>query len=469
MTRPYDLFVIFAEMRTGSNLLEASLNQVPGLQCHGECFNPHFVGYPNREETLGVTLPAREADPVALLDRLRAAPGLNGFRYFHDHDPRILQPLLEDPRVAKIVLTRNPAESYVSLLIARQTGQWKLGDARHLKTSQVRFDSAEFEAHLGALQEFQLQLMRGMQLAGQAAFYVDYEDIQDVEVLNGLIRFLGAPAELAALPRTLVKQNPEPMEEKVVNFTAMELSLARLDRFNLSRTPNFEPRRGPAVPSFMTAAKSGLLFMPIKAGPGAQVARWLAALDGAEPQGEYIQKTLRQWMRRTPGHRAFTVLRHPVARAHAAFCDYVLGGAYAEIREVLRRGYKLPLPPVDKVEEMDREAHRAAFLGFARFLKANLAGQTGVRIDAAWASQAAVIQGFAGFAQPDLVAREDRLAEDLGHLAATLGLAAPPLPMADEPARAVPLAEIYDEEIEAALRDAYQRDYVGFGFGPWVG
>ena len=29
------------------------------------------------------------------------------------------------------------------------------------------------------------------------------------------------------------------------------------------------------------------------------------------------------------------------------------------------------------------------------------------------------------------------------------------------------LAELYDAEIEAAVRDAYQRDYVSLGFGPW--
>jgi LPS sulfotransferase NodH len=39
-------FVILAAMRTGSNFLEESLNGVPGITCHGELFNPAFVGYP---------------------------------------------------------------------------------------------------------------------------------------------------------------------------------------------------------------------------------------------------------------------------------------------------------------------------------------------------------------------------------------------------------------------------------------
>ncbi len=43
----FDYFVVFAEMRTGSNFLEANLNAFAGLTCHGEAFNPHFIGYPN--------------------------------------------------------------------------------------------------------------------------------------------------------------------------------------------------------------------------------------------------------------------------------------------------------------------------------------------------------------------------------------------------------------------------------------
>jgi len=467
MSRRFDMFVIFAEMRTGSNLLEASLNGVPGVACHGEAFNPHFMGHPKTDSLLGVTLAKRAEDPAALLAAMRAAPGLNGFRFFHDHDPRVLDEVLDDPRCAKVILTRNPVESYVSLQIARQTGQWKLGDARHQKTSQVLFDAEEFTAHLAGLQEFQLQLLRALQVGGQTAFYVDYEDIQDVAVLNGLARFLGAEGGVQGLATSLVKQNPEPLESKVANFGAMEAALARLDRFNLNRTPNFEPRRGPAVPSFVAAARAPLLFMPIKAGPVAQVRDWLAALDEGPLQEEFTQKSLRQWLRGHPGHRSFTVLRHPVARAHAAFCDHILNGQYAEVREVLRKTYKLPLPPVAKIAKMDLEAHRAAFAGFARFLKGHLAGQTSVRIDAAWASQAAVLQGFGQFAMPDLIAREDRLVEDLGHLAEAVGRPAPALAAPAPQTAPFALAEVMTEEIEALLREAYQRDYVAFGFGGW--
>ena len=324
MSDRFDCFVVFAEMRTGSNFLEANINAFDGLTCLGEVFNPHFIGYPNSEEVLGITQDERDRDPERLL-------------------ARILPAVLEDPRCAKIILTRNPVDSYVSWKIAQATGQWKLTNVRKRKDARVRFDAREFEAHLGALQDFQVTLMNALQVSGQTAFYVAYEDLQDVQVMNGLARWLGARSQLDSLNTALKRQNPEPISEKVANFEEMERALARLDRFNLGRTPTFEPRRGPAVPGYVAAAKTPLLYMPIRSGPEAAVLDWLRALDGVEDDAllrDFSQKSLRQWKRARPGHRSFTVLRHPLARAHDAFCNRILTtgpGSYRGIRNTLRR------------------------------------------------------------------------------------------------------------------------------------
>ena len=122
MTEGFRSFVIFAEMRTGSNLLEATLNAVKGVTCFGEAFNPYMMGWPDKDEMMGVTREAREADPLPLLAKLTDRPGhLPGFRYFHDHDPRVLEPIIQDRRCAKIILTRNPLDSYVSTRLAWET------------------------------------------------------------------------------------------------------------------------------------------------------------------------------------------------------------------------------------------------------------------------------------------------------------------------------------------------------------
>ena len=163
----FDYFILFAEMRTGSNFLESNLNLFDGLACLGEAFNPHFIGYPNTDDVLGITQTQREADPQRLVDAVKAAPGLNGFRFFNDHDPRVLDIALTDPRCAKIVLTRNPADSFVSWKIATRTGQWKLTNVTHAKTDKIRFDPAEFETHLASLQAFQVRILNTLQQTGQ--------------------------------------------------------------------------------------------------------------------------------------------------------------------------------------------------------------------------------------------------------------------------------------------------------------
>lgn len=473
----FDYFIVLAEMRTGSNLLEANLNALDDVTCFGEAFNPAFVGYPKIEPALGITLEDREANPQRLLDAIKNADGLGGFRFFNNHDPRVLEICLADQRCAKVVLTRNPIDSYVSWKIAQATGQWKLTNATHSKSHQIAFDAQEFEHQLTTIQAFQLRTLSALQKSGQTAFYIGYDDLRDVEVMNGLASFLGADARLNNINKKLKKQNPEPLSEKVSNFAEMEGALASLDHFDLNRTPNFEPRRGPAIPTYVAAARTPLLYMPLRSGPDDTIRTWLAELDQVSRTDlleSFNQKGLRHWMRTHVGHRSFAVLRHPVARAHAAFCDRILTdkkGSFPEIRATLRKVHRLPIPEhapdLTNVSDYDVTAHAKAFLGFLNFLRNNLSAQTSIRVDPSWASQTTLLQGMAQFAVPDMVLREDDLQESLGFLARQVGVSDPPSLRDTQHEHHDWLAAIYSPAIEAAARDAYTRDYIAFGFSGW--
>lgn len=470
----FDYFVVFAEMRTGSNFLETNLNAIDGLACHGEAFNPHFIGYPKTQEILGVTQAARDDDPKRLLREIRKSPhALSGFRYFHDHDPRVFDKIVDDPKCAKIVLTRNPADSYVSWKIAVATGQWKLTDAKARKDGKASFDADEFSAHLTALQTFQVGLLNRLQVSGQTAFYIAYEDLQSVDVMNGLAAWLGVQGRLDALDDNLKVQNPSPLSDKVSNFAQMTEALSGLDQFNLTRTPNFEPRRGPAVPTYYASETAPLLYMPVRGGADDCVRTWMRALDtetGGKPASKLGQNALRDWMRAHPGHRSFSVLRHPLARAHSVFCHRILNtgdGGYGGIRTTLTRRYNLPLPETETDPAYDKVAHRTAFAAFLAFLKVNLNGQTAIRVDPDWTSQAKTVEGFAEFVLPDRLMRADTVADELVDLAASVGLTdipdVPPVAV-DAPFQ---LGDIYDAEIESLARAAYARDYLMFGFADW--
>ncbi|MCV2873829.1 nodulation protein NodH [Defluviimonas sp. WL0050] len=467
MTKAFDYFVILAEMRTGSNLLEATLTQVDGLHCHGEAFNPDYVGSPKLNALFGMSMADRLKDPLALLHRIRSADGFNGFRFFFDHEPRVVDAILNDPRCAKIVLTRNPVDCYISLKIAYNTKRWQLTDVKDKIAWKPPFKPAEFEAFLQDRQEFQIRIQNALQITGQTAFYMDYEDSLRPEVINGLLKHLGFEAMIDSVADTLVRQNPEEMADKVRNFPEMEAALQRIDWSNLARTPNFEPRRGPGVPRFIAAAGAPLLYMPIQPLGDGPIRDWLSRLGKGGLAEDFTQKTLRAWMRKAPGHRSFTVIRHPLTRAHDIFAAVLDRDGQADLRRALRAQYDVALPPDEELAGMSASDYRAALLGFLRFLKVNLNGQTPHRQDMLWASQWTIIQGFAQFAPPDLLCREDRLEQDLAFLCRGAGVKSPPQAPRTEPLAPVPLAAIHDDELEDAARDAYPRDYVTFGFSRW--
>ncbi len=476
MTDRFDAFVIFAEMRTGSNYLEATLNDLPDLKCLGELYNPTFMGHHNIFDMHGVDMDRREEKPLDLLNAVinKTEGGLPGFRFFHDHDPRVLDEILPDPRIAKVILTRNPLESYVSRRIATETGQWRLTDMKHQRVAKVEYRHWEFEKMLTALQDFQVTLQRGLQKTGQSAFYIRYEDINDVEVVNGLAKFLGSEHELDTTNSKLKKQNPSDLSQKVENYDHMVRSLAQMDKFDLTKTPNFEPARHPGVPNFVALPQGGLMFMPIRGAAVDPIKDWMAQIAGTDVDGLMTgmkQNELRKWMRLNPGHRSFSVLRHPLERAYHVFNSCIVPNdrpMYSKIRRVLRKRYSLPIPEEGMIKGYYADQHQEGFIAFLHFLKGNLAGQTSLKVEPIWATQSAILQGMSGFCPPDRIFREEELIPGLSDLAKqTTGKEVPfDMALPEEP---FPLAEINNKEVELLIAEIYRKDFLSFGFSTWEG
>ncbi|ABV95314.1 conserved hypothetical protein [Dinoroseobacter shibae DFL 12 = DSM 16493] len=470
----FDYFVIFAGMRTGSNYLERNLNAAPDLRCYGELYNPYFIAHEGQESFLGLTLAQREADPDALIARIREETvGLPGFRLFHDHDQRVRDRALADPRAGKIILTRNPLDSYVSYCRALASNQWVLTDAKgQIDTPAIDFDGPGFATFLADQTDYFTAVRQGLARAGQTALTLRYEDLQQIEVINGALAYLGSPHRLARPERTLKRQNPEPLEGKVTDMAVLRAAVAGLDPFGIDHLPPSAPPRGPAVPSYVACPDTGLLYLPMAGPEPDPVLAWMAALDGV-PKDALItgmrQKDLRAWRQAHPNARCFTVLRHPVARAHTAFVTRILPSglqAYAELRHGLIAAYKLPLPEHFPADEVDPDRIGKAFLRFLKFLKPNLAAQTSLRIDPSWAAQMTVLQGMAQVAMPDVILRDGpTLQTDLAGLAARAGRPAPDVPVVFETGN---LGALYTPDMEKAAQAAYGVDYASFGFGPWT-
>lgn len=470
MEKKFDYFVIFAEMRTGSNFLEANINEIDGLTCYGEAFNPYFIGYPKRNDLVGVTQSMRESDPMRLVhEMINRTDGLPGFRYFNNHDSRIFDEIIQNNRCAKIILTRTMIESYVSWKIAVATNQWKLTNLKYRKTAKVAFDAKEYQDYIAPPAAFHAKLMKALQLAGQTAFHISFEDIPDVNVINGMAKFLGVSGRKKQLSQAIKRQNPAPLADKVQNYDEMLKALGGNSEHDFTFTPSVEPECGASIPSYVAAAEAPLIYLPIKCGPEKAIMDWLSSFNGKVLNG-FTQKTLRQWKRRNANHRSFSVVSHPILRAHRAFCRGIVDtgpNTYPEIRDTLRKKYKLPLPGGSVNENnYNKRMHREAFIGFLEFVQKNLNGQTSIRVDSTWASQEKVLQGFAKFALPDMILREETLAAGLLQLTEQVGINSPKL---GETLKESPydLSDFYDSDVEAAGRQAYQRDYMMFGYKAW--
>lgn len=472
MNQTFDYFVVLAGMRTGSNLLEEQLAAMPGIVSHGELFNPHFFGKPEVKTQWGLSMAARDSDPIRVIGAMQnASQGLHGFRLFYDHDERTIDLVLRDPKAAKIILTRRPIDSYVSLKIARKTGQWWLGDLTSARAAKVPFEAEEYTEFLNDLNSFQNRINHTLQSTGQTAFHISYEDLSDDDVLSGLGTFLGADGPPDPDKVNAKVQNPTPVKSRLTNPRVAEEALRSLTTPDLGRAQIYEPYRGPGLRYFRVCQTAPLLYMPIRGAGYDPIPDWLAAAD---PDGDVetgmTQKDLRRWKRQHVGHRSFTVLRHPLPRVHDAFCRFILPTDeenYADVRALLTTRYDLPLPTSWPSDDWDIDKHRTAFLGFLKFLSGNLGGQTTIRVDNTWATQAVLLHAIAQFAVPDRLMREDRLGDELRRLASELDVDAPEFSGRFDVTDPFTLAEVITPDIQDAVATAYRRDYVMFGFDAW--
>jgi len=235
-------FVIYGSMRTGSNFLVSLLNQLPGVVCHGEVFNPNFVGlHPTYARKFRIPRKAtvkRDQDPDALYERLLSSTPENsliGFKIFPGHDRSILDRTLSDTRVQKIILRRDIVESFVSLCQAEQSKVWMMSstdkeppDIKRERASQpVNFDGRRFLRYRRMVDRFHETIDPRLSHASHQVLRLDYEDLQATELQDRLCRFLGlvTPNKPAQVP--LAKINNSPLCSRVTNPREMLETLAR--------------------------------------------------------------------------------------------------------------------------------------------------------------------------------------------------------------------------------------------------
>jgi len=497
MSGQYKYFAIFGSMRSGSNLLEQSLNQYSGITCHGELFNPSFIGHPKSTDFLGFDFVMREKSPESLIEAMikDADLGIAGFRVFHDHDQRTAQMALQDPKCAKIILQRDVLQSYISLEIALKTDQWLLHDAPDRRGGKIVFDPEDFAKYRTKQGGYYDNVREILQKSGQTAFWVRYPEQRDVDVLNGIAQFLGLNEGLKTVKETIRRQNPGSLRDKVENYDEMQVALSHWREEESIPQTSFDQLRRANIPKMVSCVTHPILFAPVPGGPNEEVLRWMNGIDeGGTSKSDFSQavmggeilhtghnqRTLFEWMASNPDVATLTAVRHPLTRAYDAFMAKIFPtgeGTYGVIREQLVNYFGVALPEVAFMEGATRKSlsdegysvgqHRAAFHGFLRFLKDNLSGQTSIRKDGLWDSQMTFLAGFTTAIPISIIVKEGQMDAGFRYVESVLDLPPPAIGAPIKTDHMFTLDEVYSRQTENLARKAYGMDYGRFGFADY--
>lgn len=222
------------------------LNHPPEVVCHHEIFNPRgiFLALHMREAAseLG-TLEARDADPLAFLERIwTLSDGADcvGFKMTRGQDASLMQCLVDEPAVRKIVLTRrNRLKTFVSELLAQATDRWEVYAPRESAHPLPRLEihADQLRAHAAANRAFYDDIETRLAAARQDYLRLSYEDLFRPGEQARLLAFLGLPAGRLALEPSSVKQTPADLREVIANFSELETELSGTEFHHELRDP----------------------------------------------------------------------------------------------------------------------------------------------------------------------------------------------------------------------------------------
>jgi hypothetical protein len=220
-------FVIIASPRTGSSHLTALLHRHGDIICHGEIFHPKMKNPLKRWESSdqvpdGVSemVELRKRDPREFLRRMfRNDHGGKhvGFKIFNGHNDEILDELIADTSVKKVVLFRpNLLAVYSSSQIAHKIGERVIKTPRESQPL-VHFEPKQFVKHCRKYTSFYRDVLDRLVASHQTFHFLNYETINDPTLFAAVVGFIGADPGKAKLEPVSIKQNSSELLKRFSN------------------------------------------------------------------------------------------------------------------------------------------------------------------------------------------------------------------------------------------------------------
>ncbi len=231
LLQPTRRFVLFASARSGSTLLASALDRHRHMECAGEVLNHRYQVYGD----LRGRGPERLARHVrALLPA--AGPAAAGVKVLteqldlHGWPADRLLASVGDPPVL-VLYRRSLLESYVSLKIAFKNDVWYSSVAN---SESVEVDRDAFLVWADRERGRWRRLLSS--LDGRRVLVLEYADVADnlAATVGRIEAFLGCPPDPGLARPASVRQNPQPLEEKVANYAGCGLGpMHRAGRLDL--------------------------------------------------------------------------------------------------------------------------------------------------------------------------------------------------------------------------------------------
>lgn len=209
--------LILASGRSGSSWLVSCLNSVPRVRIVGEVLNPDFSYGPWSRRT------SKAAVLRHLIHSVHAAgASVSGVKLLQYHldmygvtagDLRRLFPLAK----YLILYRRSLLEQYLSLRIARQTGQWRGSENFHTPPL-VHVDPAALKTHCEDTKRFYGRILGHAWLKGCSEIICYEEMLEDVQRVFDTQIFPLLKLPRSGVSSAFVKQNTERSEKIIANY-----------------------------------------------------------------------------------------------------------------------------------------------------------------------------------------------------------------------------------------------------------
>ncbi|HEX4078322.1 MAG TPA: sulfotransferase [Rhizomicrobium sp.] len=225
-------FVIIASPRTGSTHLTTLLHKRPDVICHGELLHPKketILGRWRDSDRVPVTraqlTEIRDKNPKEFIQQVFSNDrgGCQvGFKIFAGHNDALLDQLIADSSIKKVILyRRNALAVYSSSRIAHRFGERVRRTARPSQPV-VSFEAEKFVKFCKKYAAFYRSVIQKLNAHQQFFYLLHYEEINDPWLFSCLLNFIGADSKDVELRATSIKQNSSEILKRFSNSGAAE-------------------------------------------------------------------------------------------------------------------------------------------------------------------------------------------------------------------------------------------------------